>query len=184
MAIVFPEGTQNYPGKIVKATVHRTKALFSSSDSDYFWGGEDSTDGGLAVTCHSTSNLFIVNAMLMFGAVNNNGGLKLLVDGGHSNNSQYYWGISTDSAYDGGSSSYTGASNTSDDSWGNNESYCIQPTGMVYMSHPDCTFPGTTFYLGWHHTISAGSGEVNFNRQGSNNGGRGTSFMIVYEVEP
>ena len=184
MAINFPEGTQNYPGKIVKATVHRDTSLFSSSAATYYWGGQSANDGGLAITCRSTSNLFVVHAMIAYGECNINGGMKLLVNGNHSNNGQYYWGSTTTDAYVGGSTAYTGAYNTADDSLGNTHSYSIQPTGHVFMSHPSCTFPASTFYLGWFHQCSGSGAEINVNRQGSNNGGRGVCQMVVYELEP
>ena len=174
MAINFSNGQQDFAGKVVQVKHFATANKTQLTSSGYFWGGQSSGDGGLAFTMKNTSNKIYIAASLAYGRCNNNGGHKLLVSGNTG-----YWSSNTTTAYTGGSSSYTGAYNTSDDGLGVSGEYGI---GGYHLSLISSTTMTSTFYLGfyWHE---AASGNCNFNRQDNDNGGNGVSGMLVYELE-
>lgn len=174
MAIIFPDGTQDFASKIVQVKHFASATKTRITSSNYYWGGQNNGDGGLEFTMKSTSNKIFVSAAIAMGRCNNNGGIKLLVNGNTG-----YWSSNTTVAYTGGSTSYTGAYNTADDSFGVSGDYGI---GTYYLSLISSSTMPSTFYLGfyWHE---AASGHINFNRQENDNGGNAVSGMMVYELE-
>ena len=174
MAINFPDGTQNFSGKVVQVKHYATATKTRVTDSNYFWGGQNSGDGGLAFTMKNTSNKIFVSAAIAMGRNNTNGGIKLLVSGNTG-----YWSSNTTGSYTGGSNAYTGAFNTADDSNGVSGDYGI---GTYHLSLISGTTMPSSFFLGFYW-YEAASGHINFNRQENDNGGNAVSGMMVYELE-
>jgi hypothetical protein len=173
-AVAFSDGVaQNHASKVVQVKHFADNTKTYLSDSGYYWGGNDSTDG-LAFTMKSTSNKIYISAALAYGQHNVNGGTKLLVNGNTG-----YWSTQTTTAYSGGSSSYTGGFNTAEDGHGTDQQYSI---GVNHLSLISSTTMPSTFYLGfyWHEGTS---GSFYFNRQKNDNGGSAISGMMVMELE-
>ncbi len=173
-AIAFSEGvTQHHASKVVQVKHFANTTKTRLTDSGYYWGGNDSSDG-LAFTMKNTANKIYISAALAYGSNNINGGTKLLVSGNTG-----YWSSNTSTAYAGGSSSYTGAFNTGEDSHGCSASYGI---GVNHLSLISSTTMPSTFYLGFYWNEGS-SGHLNFNRQDTDNGGNAVSGMMVMELE-
>ena len=126
MAIYFPDGTQDFAGKIVQVKHFATASKTRITSSGYYWGGQNNGDGGLEFVMKSTSNKIYVSAALAYGRHNVNGGTKLLVSGNTG-----YWSSNTTTTYVGGSNAYTGAFNTAEDSHGTSADYGI---GVNHLS--------------------------------------------------
>ncbi len=174
MAIVFPDGTQNFSGHIVQVKHFATASKTRITSSDYYWGGQTSSDGGLAFTMKDTANKIYISAALAYGRHNINGGTKLLVSGNTG-----YWSSNTTTTYTGGSNAYTGGFNTAEDSHGCSADHGIGVNHLSLIS--SATMP-STFYLGFYW-YEGSSGHVNFNRQENDNGGNAVSGMMVFEIE-
>ena len=174
MAINFPDGTQNFSGKVVQVKHFATATKTRITNSGYYWGGQSNGDGGLAFTMKSTSNKIYISAALAYGRLNTNGGTKLLVSGNTG-----YWSSQTTTTFAGGSSAYTGAFNTGEDGHGVSQDYGI---GISHLSLISSSTMPSTFYLGFYW-YEGSSGHINFNRQENDNGGNAVSGMMVMELE-
>ena len=175
MAINFPDGTQNFSGKVVQVKHFATATKTRITNSGYYWGGQSNGDGGLAFTMKSTSNKIYISAGLAYGRNNINGGTKLLVSGNTG-----YWSSQTTTTYVGGSNAYTGAFNTGEDGHGTGQDYGI---GISHLSLISSSTMPSTFYLGFYWHLGSGSGHLNFNRQENDNGGNAVSGMMIMELE-
>jgi hypothetical protein len=175
VSINFPEGTQDFPSKVVQVKHYTTATKTRITSSAYYWGGQNNGDGGLAFTMKNTSNKIYISAALAYGRLNTNGGTKLLVSGNTG-----YWSSQTTTSYSGGSTSYTGGFNTAEDSHGCSQDYGI---GISHLSLISSSTMPSTFYLGFYWHLGSSSGFLNFNRQENDNGGNAVSGMMVMELE-
>ena len=174
MAINFSNGQQDFAGKVVQVKHFATANKTRITSSNYFWGGQNNGDGGLAFTMKDTANKIYVSAALAYGSNNINGGTKLLVSGNTG-----YWSSQTTTTYVGGSNAYTGAFNTAEDSHGCSADYGI---GVNHLSLISSTTMPSSFFLGFY-CYEGSSGHLNFNRQENDNGGNAVSGMMVMELE-
>jgi hypothetical protein len=151
-------------GKVLQVVANYDSSTYSLSSSGYF-------GPSVTITPSSTSSKLLILAMYSAGNSNNNGGVKIVQNG-----SVFMPNLSN--AYQGGSSSYNGAFNTGDDSWGAASAYMIRPVHVQYLHSPNSTSALT--YRGYWHMGSSGS--LYLNRQEVDNGGRAFSHMTVMEI--
>lgn len=151
-------------GKVLQVVANYDSSTYNLSTSGYF-------GPSVTITPSSTSSKLLILVMYSVGNSNNNGGVKILQNGSN-------FMPDLPSAYVGGASSYGGAFNTSDDSWGSSTAYTIVPVHVQYLHSPSSTSALT--YRGYWHSGSGGN--LRLNRQEIDNGGRGFSHMTVMEI--
>lgn len=181
MAINFPEGTQDYPSKIVQITHYQldTVIYFNiNSGGGYVVGGASS---GLTISPKSSSNRIIIMGNIAFGNCNINGGLKWLLNGSTLLSGTVIWDVVTSSTYIGGSTAYTNGWNTADNSLGCDGNYGIGPCPINLITKSGLSLPSTCYFSLYGQTGS--DTQVYINRQNNNNGGRAVSVLHAIEVE-
>ena len=183
MAINFPEGTQDFPAGIVQVKPYMTNGASSLTSSGYIWGGGNngasSNNGRITITPRDTSNRIMVVANLHFGRVNNNGGCKVLINGNDDTTTR--WIAYASGAYVGSETAYRQAWNAADDSFSVSHDYGIGSESIIMTTTSSYTLPSSIdigFYW-YEHT----TGEIFFNRQVQDNGGRAVASCIIYEVD-
>ena len=127
--------------------------------------------GSLSITPKFSTSKILICISLAFGRVNMNGGMKLLRNG-----STFMPNL--DNAYSGGSSAYTGAFNTADDSITTNQDYSISPYTLNWMDSP-ATTSAVTYSVSWY---AGAAGSYTLNRQVTDNGGRAISTCQLIEI--
>ena len=60
MAIIFPDGTQDFAGKVVQVNHFATANKTRITSSNQYWGGQNNGDGGLEFVMKNTSKKLYV----------------------------------------------------------------------------------------------------------------------------
>ena len=181
MSINFPDGTQDYPSKILQITHYQldsTVYFNINSGGGYIIGGSSS---GLTISPKSSSNRIMIMGNLAMGENNINGGLKWLLNGSTLLGGTYIWDVATGSTYIGGSTAYTNGWNTADNSTGCSSQYGIGPCPINLITKSGLSLPSTCYFSFYGQTGS--DTQVYVNRQRNNNGGRAVSVLHAIEVE-
>ena len=168
-------------GKIVQVKAYMTDHTVNRTSTGYLWGSSNGTSpvgSRIQYTPVSTSNRLIFHSSLAFGKCNLNGGVKWNINGSSSGS---FWMATTSNSYQGGSAAYTGAFNTADQGLSNDDDYGIGQDCVTLITPSSYTLPSSIDFGLYYYTNA--SSFVNLNRQNSDNGGRGVSSVVIYEVE-
>ena len=157
--MVFPAG------HVIQVKQGYTNTKVQKTSTGYIW-----QDAASITPSFSTSKILIMlNAAL--GQSNLNGGLKLLRNGNE-------FMPDLPSAFTGGATAYSGALTTADDSLGVSSAYGIGNFLFSYLDSPSTTST-CSYSLYWYMDLT---GALNFNVQGTDNGGSSFSTMTLMEI--